>query len=311
MDNGRILFQRGLEGCGWQSIGKDCPPPEVDMTDVKAAVERFNPQMVVMWPRYEFDAREWKGPEVKPEHCFTNWDYLLTRPDIMRVVVWHDAGSAREQQKRWHEAYQPHVYLSWYHADSVMPFAPYVKREQIVRTYHNIDFDSIPPFACRDGVCIVSGAFTNDVYPLRTNCIKWAIAKQLGPSVEYVPHPGYKQNGTRSNAYCDMLSRFRVAVCTASSYKFALRKLFEATACGCRVITDLPEYDRIPHIDGNFIRVSPSIGPAELGVIIHNAAEGWNPDVQWDYADRAKKHYDYRAEGFRVNQALEDHYAKV
>jgi len=300
-----------MEQCGWQSIGRDCPPPEVDMVDVKQAVKQFHTKIVLMWPRYEFDSREWSGQEVQPKHCFVNWEYLLERDDIMRVVVWHDAGSDRALQKQWHEDYMPHAYLSWYHEESVMPFASYVQRNQIVRTYHNINPEAVPAFAKRSGTAIVSGAYTHDVYPLRTNCFSWARSGLLGDGVDYMLHPGYSQSGTHSDSYCETLSRYRVAICTASSYRFALRKLFEATACGCRVITDLPEYDAIPYIDGNFVRVRQSITHADLKTIVQREASEWDAEKQKHFADLAITHYNYRSECARVTSELERKYAEL
>ncbi len=304
MDNGRWLFQRGMEQRGYVSIGAGCPSPEVDMTDVRAAVERFDPGVVIMWPRYEWDHKEWVGNEVRPEHLFRDWKYLLERPDILRVAVWHDAGSARKQQQRWHEDFKPHVYLSWYHPDSVMPFAPYIKREQIVRTYHVIDAYNLPPVREREGVAVVSGAHTLDTYPLRTKCVRWAAKGLLGGGVDVARHPGYAEKGTKSNQYAEMLSKYRVAICTASSYGFALRKIFEATAVGCKAITDLPAYDKLPAIDDNLIRVSPSIPAGELRDVIRSAADTWNIGDQLLHAMRCRARYDYANEAVYLEEEL-------
>jgi hypothetical protein len=305
MDNGRWLFQLGMERQGYVSVGKDMPSPGVDATDVEWAVKRFSPRIVIFWPRYEWDSREWVGPEVKPEHCYRNWEYLLTRPDILRVCVFHDAGSARDQQRRWHEAFKPHVYLTWYHADSVLPFAPHIQRGQLVRTYHILDSDNLPPFEQRAKTCIVSGAYTPDVYPLRTRVFQWANEGKLGLGVEAIKHPGYKQAGTHSNEYAKTLAQYKVAVCTASAYRFALRKIVEATAAGCRVVTNLPSYDLIPGIDDNLIRVPSDIGAAELREIIQGAAATWNFNQQQAFADAAVRYYDWRVECQRVAKDLE------
>jgi hypothetical protein len=305
MDNGRWLFQLGMERQGYVSVGRDMPSPGIDSTDVKAVVERFNPRVVIFWPRYEWDAKEWVGPEVKPEHYYRNWEYLLTRPDILRVCVFHDAGSARQQQKKWHEAFQPHVYLTWYHADSVLPFAPHIRREQLCRTYHVLDSDNLPDAEPRDKTCLISGAYTPDVYPLRTRAFQWAKEGKLGPGVECVQHPGYKQAGTRSNDYVRTLAKYRVAVCTASAYRFSLRKLFEATAAGCRVVTNLPSYDLLPGIDDNLIRVPSDIGADELRGVIQNAAATWDLRQQQAFAAAAVRYYDWRAECARVAKDLE------
>jgi hypothetical protein len=304
MDNGRILCQRGMEHQGWVTVGADCPSPEVNNTDVRWAVERFNPKVVLFFPRYEWDFREWIGPEVKPEHCFHNWEFLLQRPGILRVTVWHDAGSARVQQQRWHEAFQPHVYLSWYHQQSVMPFAPYVERGNITRTYHVLDTDNLPPVEDRSGVAVVSGAYTHDVYPLRTKCFQWAAQGLLGPGVDAARHPGYAQAGTKSNEYAAMFGRYKVAICTASAYKFALRKIFEATAMGCKIITNLPSYDYLPGIDDNLIRIPDDISVSDMKAEIEKAAATWDLEQQQYVASVCRHRYDWRLEYNRVSVIL-------
>ena len=305
MDNGRWLFQLGMERQDYVSVGGEMPSPGVDSTDVAWAVERFKPRIVVFWPRYEWDPKEWSGPEVRPEHCYRNWECLFDHPEILRVCVFHDAGSARAQQKRWHEALRPHVYLTWYHADSVLPFAPHIRREQLVRTYHILDGDNTPPVRDRQKTCIISGAHTPDVYPFRTRVLQLAKESKLGPGVDAITHPGYKQAGTRSNAYVQKLGEYRVAVCTASAYRFALRKIWEATAAGCRVITNLPSYDLLPGIDDNLIRVSSDVSTGELKEVIQNAAATWDLRQQQAFAERAVELYDWRAECARVAKELE------
>ena len=73
-------------------------------------------------------------------------------------------------------------------------------------------------------------------------------------------HPGYHANGSFTPALHSRNStKFKVAICTSSTMGFALRKIIEATACGCRVITDLPAGEVMPEIDGNLTRVSSDI----------------------------------------------------
>lgn len=306
MDNGRWLFQCGMEQQGYVSVGADMPSPGINSTDVAEVVERFQPRIVVFWPRYEWDNREWVGPEVTDRHRYRNWEVLLKHPEILRVCVLHDAGSARSQQKKWHDAFRPHCYLTWYHDDSVLPFVPHIDRSQLVRTYHIIDGDNVPAVQTRSKTCLISGAFRPDVYPLRTRAMHAANRGELGPGVETLQHPGYKQTGTRSNDYIHKLAEYRVALCTASAYRFALRKLFEATAAGCRVVTNLPSYDHIPGIDDNLIRVPPDISVHDLRHVIQNAAASWDLVQQQAFSDAALSYYDWRAECARISTLLNE-----
>jgi hypothetical protein len=191
-----------------------------------------------------------------------------------------------------------------------MPFAPYVREDQIVRTYHVLDTDNLPPVEDRNRTAVVSGAFTHDVYPLRTKCFQWARQGLLGPGVDAVPHPGYAQAGTKSNEYAAMFGKYKVAICTASSYRFALRKIFESTAMGCRVITDLPAYDCLPGIDANLIRVPPTISADGLRDVIQRAADRWNLYEQRKIADMCRRLCDWRNEYANVSRHLHLHWER-
>jgi len=294
MDNGRWLFQRGLEQQGYVSAGGGLPPPGIDRLDVAEIVECCHPSVVIFWPRYEWDPAEWGGSEVLPEHCFQNWECLLDMPEILRATVFHDAGSARAEQKRWHEVFRPDVYLTWYHHRSILALAPHVPSDRLLRIYHVIDADEAPAICDRDGVGVVSGAYARGVYPLRTRAVAAAKAGRLGPDVGCLDHPGYFQVGPSSTEYVKLLSQYRVALCTASSYGFALRKIIEATLAGCVVITDLPEYDRLPGIDDNLVRVRPTISIPELRELIRDQADAWDLKRQTHYATTAAGLYDWR-----------------
>jgi len=297
MDNGRWLFQRGMEENGYISAGAGMPKPGTDSVNVPELVSSFRPKIVVFWPRYEWDHREWGGTEVRPEHGYKHWECLFDRPDILRVAVLHDAGSARPEQKKWLEELKPHVYLVWYHPDSVAPLCPYVPKDKMLRTYHILDSDALPPIKDRSGQCVLSGAHSPDVYPLRTRLLRSGSIIRLG-------HPGYSQSGSTSNAFVAELAKYRVAVCTASSYKFALRKIFEATAAGCRVITDLPEYDVLPGINDNLVRISPDANVTEVESIVRREADNWSLDTQREYAENARRRYHWRLESGRIATAL-------
>lgn len=305
MDNGRWLFQLGMEQAGYLTAGGEMPPPGIDATNVREIVQRFEPRVVIFWPRYEWDPGEWGGCEVTPAHCFDEWEYLLERDDILRVAVFHDAGSARKEQVRWHQEFRPHVYLTWYHPQSVVDLAPHVPYGSIVRTYHVVDPATTPVVRERDGGIVISGAYVPDVYPLRTRACLAVADGTLGPRAVRLEHPGYAQTGTRSHEFAVELAKYRVAVCTASSYKFALRKIFEATAAGCRVVTDLPTYDHLPEIDGNLIRVRSDVSIADLRAICEEGCEAWDLDRQLHFAKAALWRYDWRREARYLADTLE------
>jgi len=304
MDSGRWLFQQGMEEQGYLSAGGSMPPPGIACDDVAALVDAWNAPVAIMWPRYEWDPALWKGAPLPRDACFRNIGELAARDDVLRVAVLHDAGSERESQRAWHEEFRPHVYLCWYHERSVMALAPHVPRERIVRTYHVIQGRDVPQVCPRRGVGVVSGARNHEIYPFRTAAIEAAESGPLGFTVHYLKHPGYHQKGAQSAGYIHFLSRYRVAICSASVYGFALKKHIEATAAGCRVITDLPNYDCLPGIDGNFLRVSPNITMRELHDIVEALAADWDLERQQAYARAAVQRYDYLFECARLAKEL-------
>jgi hypothetical protein len=97
----------------------------------------------------------------------------------------------------------------------------------------------------------------------------------------------------------DTLSKYKVAICTSSIYGYALRKIIEATACGCIVITNLPESDRLPFIDDNLVRVFPHpekefLTLQRYGNRIRECIEKYDVERQRHFAEQAIKYYDYR-----------------
>jgi hypothetical protein len=315
MDSGRWLFQQGLEATGYLSAGGGLPSPGIDCTDVAELIRRHNPPVVLFWPRYEWDAQEWgPGPEVTEADRFYNWGALLDRPDILRVCVLHDAGSARARQRAWHQAISPHVYLTWYHPQAVTALCPHVAETACLRTYHVVDRDALPKTAVlgdRPGRIVLSGAHVRDIYPLRTRAVEAARRGELGVGVKVLRHPGYHQNGTTSTDFLLELTGHRVALCTASAYRFALRKIFEATAAGCRVVTDLPAWDHLPAIDDNLIRVRPDITTAELRDVLQHAADTYDLGRQACFSAFALSRYDWRRETARVADALDQRKAAL
>jgi hypothetical protein len=172
-----------------------------------------------------------------------------------------------------------------------------------VRTYHTLDADIVPVYSAvgRQG-CLLSGAVSG-VYPLR-----WRLFREAGrlPRVTVLGHPGYHRRGCATPDFLRQLSRHKVAVCTASIYGYALRKIAEATACGCVVITDLPTDEVMPQIDGNLVRVHPETTTAEIAALLDYHYAHYTPERQQHYARLAMDYYDYRVEGKRLAAAIEE-----
>jgi hypothetical protein len=118
-------------------------------------------------------------------------------------------------------------------------------------------------------------------------------------------HPGYAMAGCATPAFLQILNRFKVAICTSSVYGYALRKIIEATACGCVVVTDFPADEILPEIDDNLVRIHPRIGLPRLAALIGRLTDSYEIDLQRHYAERARAFYDYRAIGCRLAADIE------
>lgn len=78
-----------------------------------------------------------------------------------------------------------------------------------------------------------------------------------------------------------------------------------SSACGCRVITDLPSDEILPEIDGNLVRVHPEISLLEMKDLINSLVSSYDEERQREYARLAQARYDYRVEGRRLADAIE------
>ena len=101
------------------------------------------------------------------------------------------------------------------------------------------------------------------------------------------------------------LSHYKAAICTSSIYGYALRKIIEATACGCVVISDLPEDECLPRIDGNIIRIEPDTSTHAVADILDRIYDTYDPHLQAYYAEAACEWYDYRLVGARLANDIE------
>jgi hypothetical protein len=171
----------------------------------------------------------------------------------------------------------------------------------MIRSYHTLDAETVPPYEGAGGRApvLLSGSL-GAAYPLRTRIYEAKV-----PGINFLRHPGYHSTGSFTPAYLKELSRHKVAICTASKYGYALRKIIEATACGCRVLTDLPVDEVLPEIDANLVRVNSNISMEVVTRIVKKVHDKYDPSFQEEMAKKAIARYDYRVEGTRLVSEIE------
>lgn len=269
--------------------------------DVAAEIDRDPPSVVVMQDKREWDHESpaclGRGDQ------FSNYRTLADRPDVFKLTILKDAHANPPYHAAAAAEIGCHGWITYYHTRIVEHLAPYVRPQHIVRTYHSIDADSVPAFdAEREKGCLVSGAVNPKVYPLRSKMQGWARSM---PNVDVLRHPGYHARGHQTPAFLRELSRYRVAVCTSSIFGYSLRKIIEAVACGCVVITDLPPDDPLPFIDAALLRVPPTISEFDMRDLIRHCIDHWDMDRAQHYAMLTKHHYDWRVQGVRLANRIE------
>lgn len=301
-NEGYELFA-GLEAARYRLAGADIND---NITDVRELVRLYSPSVVVIQ-----DKREWMGLTADrsrdPRMQFRNVKALRDRSDIFKVTVLKDAHGDPKLHQGAAKEIGCHAWIVYYDPDKVKTLAPYVRREHLIRTYHSLDQALVPPFsdksqgsALRQG-SIISGAIGR-AYPLRTRIVEMVKAGKL-PTTAWLHHPGYHRNGCDTPKYLQALSKFKVAICTASVYDYALRKVIEATACGCIVVTNLTE--TMPGIDENLRRVPSDISDVGLANLLARLEDEYDPEFQQEQAQNAQSFYDYRAVGKRLADDIE------
>lgn len=289
-------LQIGLEGAGYPLWGHNLPNNE---TDVPRIMHAAKPGVVVVQDKREWDAAKpacWdKKAEFKTIHT------LATMHDVFRLTILKDAHQQYDYHA--HSAIEmgAHGWIVYYAPQIVHRLAPYVRPKHLIRTYHSLDKSLVPRFNAKRLGCLLSGAASN-VYPLRRLLISQI--RHL-PQVDHLKHPGYHADGCHTESYMRMLSKYKVAICTSSIYGYTLRKIIEATACGCIVVTDLPTDDVMPEIDENLVRVPSTIPVREMSNLLIKLYAGYNVSRQKELSDRAKSFYDYREVGRRLVSDIE------
>lgn len=274
------------------------------LTDVGEILNQYSPRAVLIQ-----DKKEWEGLTAgkmfDPRETFRNVGALRARPDVFKLTVLKDAHQRPEYHRQAADEMDANAWVTYYHPRIVKHLAPYVREEHLVRTYHSVDSDRVPASDKyeRFNRALLSGAVSG-AYPLRSRLLKDALSGRL-PEVTPLPHPGYHRNGSVTNQYLDTLSRYKVAICTSSMYGYSVRKLVEGTACGCRVITDLPVDDVLPEIDGNMYRIRPDCPTSEVNRLVSDLCDTYSPADQERWAGKAKTWYDFRASGRRLAADVE------
>jgi len=302
MSNEGWQFMLGLEHADYPLYGFNIHRTG-NLTDVEKILEDSSPGVVVVQ-----DKREW-GEGIsrtfgEPRARFTNLQALKDRSDIFTLTVVRDAHHNPEYHAQSAEELGVNAWVVFYNPRIVHHLAPYTRLEHIVRTYNSIDKECIPKFLrgnLRKG-CLLSGAVSS-VYPLRQALRSYS--SHL-PETSVLRHPGYHANGSNTPSFLHQLNQYKVAVCTSSIYGYALRKIIEATACGCLVITDLPRDEVLPGIDDNLLRVSPSQSLTSFPEMLRSLYASYNEERQRHYAEEAKKFYDYRVLGSKLAKDIED-----
>jgi hypothetical protein len=321
-------IQLALQTGGYRLVGHKIPAQhprnssvlyEQGMTNVWEILNIYSPGVVVVQ-----DKREWLPPPNNFRDAgakFIGIEALRAQHSVFKATILKDA----HQQPWWHKGSADeigcHAWIIYYHPEIVTHLAPFVRAEHLIRTYHSIDPRCVPGYDPRPNIqdnsrcnalfsqrmnngrdgALLSGALSG-AYPLRQRLAQ--SISQL-PRVTHLIHPGYHRKGTCTPNYLSLLSRFKVSICTASRYGYALRKIIEATACGCMVITDLPCDEVLPNIDGNLIRVHPDSTPAQVAEILSQCYASYNVDRQKHFAEEAVRTYDYRAVGLRLASDIE------
>ena len=296
MTNEGHELQEGLRHAGWMLAGHGYGDGCVH---VPTLIRRHNPRMVFVQDVRDWDDRS-PGCYLK-DVAFHNIECLADRSDIFKVCVCKDAGSLVDYQREFVATVRAHAVVTYYHDESTLPLSPWLSNYPRVRTLHSIDndFSRTIPMNLPRYRGLVSGAI-GPLYPLRQ--LAFVNAAMLG--IARLDHPGYGNKGTATRDYLKLLARYKVHVATASAFGFSLRKIIESVAMGCTPVTDLPEYDRLPHIDDALVRVKPGSDQYMLKEAIDRAESEWNEERAMYFAKKAQSFYDYRAAGNRLSIRL-------
>ena len=276
-------LQAGLQLAGFTLVGHGYD----GLTDVRSILAKYDPKVVVIQAREDWDKNS--AGCFDKQVSYTNIGALATHP-CFKVHVVKDCAGTHDRRKAWCEEVKADAVLIYYHPKSVLANSPWLAEYPLLRHRHTIDPADLDwkndPIRLRG---VVSGAISQRVYPLRTLASNSAMMFGL----QKLKHPGYGNLGSRSADYIRQLSRFKVSVACSSVYGFSLRKITESAAAGCIVVTDLPEYDDLPHLNDALVRVRRGAQHNELRMAINDAARKWTAFAADHQRNMAIAHYDY------------------
>lgn len=268
-------------------------------TNIKKVIESTNPVTCVVQ-----DKREWEGLTGDTAHDvrerFVDIEYLKSRNDIFKATILKDAHQKNEYHRQAAEEMGCHAWITYYNLDRVAALAPFVRRNHLVRTYHTVNRAIVPTFTPERKKCIVSGAISK-AYPLRKRICDTITKHQL-KGVDWLKHPGYSNRTCHTPHYLETLVQYKVSICTASIYQYALRKIIESAACGCLVITNLQE--NLPVLN-NLVRIADDISTGELQMLIDFLADTWDANTQQKLAEQVQEFYNYQTMGRKLAIDLE------
>lgn len=296
-DEGQQL-QFGLQHAGWTLCGTGYGD---DCHDVAALLDRHLPEAVFVQDMRDMDPAN-DGCYDKTVG-FHNLSALRDYPGFV-VAPLKDAGSMHDYQRRFLDDIGADACVIYYHPQSVLAAGDWAGR-RFIRTWHSADAELIGeiPMAADRKRGIVTGAIGKRVYPVRSKVFRHA--DRVG--IDTLKHPGYGNAGRHTPDYLRTLAGYKVHVATASKYGFALRKIIESVAVGCTPVTDLPEYDVLPEIDGALLRIRPGAALWEVTDAVNRAERQWDLDERMAWAEKARKWYDWRAMGTRLSNAIHEY----
>lgn len=289
-DEGWQIFN-GLQMSGYELHGFNLGP---SLTDVRKILELSDPDIVMVQDKLEFDRN--LNTFREPRAHFTNLTALKERKDRFIVTIRKDSHSRVSYNREFAEEIGAHAFVVYYHPKIVHHLCPFLRPDNIIRTYHSVNPEDVLPYSPDDRTgTLLSGAVSN-AYPLRQKLFGSTL---VGMTTK--KHPGYHNRGTCTPDFLKELSRFRVSICTSSIFGYALRKIMESTAAGCIVLTDLPEDEVLPGgIDANLVRITSEMTPIRIGNILRELYDCYDPERQRHFAELALAWYNTRSVGQRL-----------
>jgi len=294
-------LQIGLQKSGYELWGPGFADHR-NNSSVPSILSQAAPNVVIVQDKREWD-RESPACFDSSAH-FEHVGELSNRPDIFKVTIAKDVHQRPDYSIDSYNQIAAHAWVIYYHPVIVQHLAPWLRPEHCIRTYHSLEPSDVPVYRAsgRSNTALLSGAFNPTYYPLRARLSRNARKIE---EIELLKHPGYHAGGSATPAFLQILSGFKVAICTSSKLAYALRKIAEATACGCVVVTDLPFEEHMPGIDGNLLRVPQAATVDEVRDAVRLALAGYDPARQQEFAEIACDWYDWRKRGGEVAKKIE------